>query len=156
MSIREGDRLPDFVRTDHQGREIDTAKLRGKWVVLFFYPKDNTPACTAQSCAFRDMYEDFTAAGAEVIGISADSDKSHQGFAQRHQLPFPIVSDKDGSLKRLLGVPKTLFVLPSRVTYVVDPEGVVRTIFSAWINVGAHIQTALKTIRGVGTRDRGI
>jgi peroxiredoxin Q/BCP len=145
-SIGVGDTLPDFVVTDHRGQTLRSADLRGKWLVLFFYPKDNTPACTAQACSMRDQYEDFLRLNAAVIGVSADSDQSHEGFASKHRLPFPIVSDKGGQLRKLLGVPKKWFVLPGRVTYVVDPTGVVRGMFTAWINVQQHIKNAMQTI----------
>ncbi len=142
-----GDAFRDFTRTDHSGAVINTAELRGRWLVVFFYPKDNTPACTAQSCAFRDLYDQFTDVGARVIAVSSDSDESHRAFAGKHRLPFPLISDADGSLRALLAVPKKWFVLPGRVTYVVDPQGVVRHIFTAWLRVQGHIDSALATIK---------
>lgn len=151
-----GDVLPDFERTDHEGRVLRAADLRaGKgWSVLYFYPKDNTPACTAQGCAFRDAFEQFTQVGATVVGISGDSDDSHRAFAAKHRLPFRLVSDADGSLRQLLGVPKTLWLFPGRVTYVCDPTGVVRLIFSSQLGVGKHIERALEVISGSGAAAR--
>ena len=108
------------------------AEFRGnKTVVLFFYPKNGTAVCTKEACSFRDAYEDFFQAGAVVIGVSSDSLESHQAFASGHRLPFLLVADTDGRLRKAFGVRKTLGFLPGRVTYVIDKAGVVRHIFSA-------------------------
>lgn len=146
--ISEGDVAPNFDAVDQAGAPVSLAALRGRWVVLFFYPKDNTPACTAQSCAFRDAYAEFTDAGVAVVGISSDSAASHRGFADRFRLPFPLVTDEGGRLRRLFGVPRTLWVLPGRVTYVIDPEGVVRLVFNSQLRVAAHVAEALEVVRG--------
>lgn len=121
---------------------------RGSWLVLYFYPKDETPGCTAEACAFRDAYEDFTDAGAKVIGVSGDSLESHDAFAGKHSLPFLLASDPDGALRRAFGVKKTLGVLDGRVTYVIDPEGIIRKIFSSQLRSKAHIAESLDAIRG--------
>lgn len=148
-SVRVGDLAPDFERLDHEGRAFRLSDLRGRCVVVFFYPKDYTPGCTAQSCRFRDGYEDFTAAGAEVVGISGDGASTHAGFAGRYRLPFRLLSDADGSLRRLWGVPRTLGLLPGRVTYVVGPDGVVRHRFSSQWRIGTHVQRALDVVRSL-------
>ena len=128
--IQVGDRAPDFSATTQDGQRICLHDFLGKKaLILFFYPKDGTPVCTKEACAFRDSYDKFLEAGAEVIGISSDSDQSHRGFADRHHLPFPLISDADGSLRTAFGVPKTLGLIPGRVTYVIDESGIVRLIF---------------------------
>jgi peroxiredoxin Q/BCP len=154
--VRVGDPAPDFERPDHQGRPFRLSAMRGRCVVVFFYPKDYTPGCTAQSCRFRDGYEQFTAAGAEVVGISSDAPSTHAGFAGRYRLPFRLLSDADGSLRRLWGVPRTLGLLPGRVTYVVGPDGVVRHRFSSQWRIGTHVQRALDVVRSLSApRDAG-
>jgi thioredoxin-dependent peroxiredoxin len=146
--IRVGDRAPDFSATAQNGEPVSLSDFLGKKaVILFFYPKDGTPICTKEACSFRDSYEQFVDAGAEVIGISGDPDESHRAFAEQHRLPFPLVSDLDGSLRKLFGVPKTLGVLPGRVTYVIDQSGIVRLIFSAQFASDQHVRQALDALR---------
>jgi peroxiredoxin Q/BCP len=146
--IQVGDRAPDFTATTHDGRQIRLADYLGrKAVVLYFYPKDNTSLCTAQACSFRDSYEDFVQAGAEVIGVSSDNPESHREFAARQRLPFILVSDQDQSLRKAFGVPKTLAFLPGRVTYVIDREGIVRHVFNSQLNAKGHIAESLETVR---------
>jgi len=118
-------------------------------LVLFFYPKDDTPICTKEACAFRDSYETFSAAGAEVIGISSDSAASHRAFAARHKLPFLLASDADGSLRKAFGVPKTLGLFPGRVTYVVDRDGIIRLVFSAQLASQDHVTKALAAVSAI-------
>ena len=118
-----------------------------KAVVVFFYPKDGTPVCTKEACAFRDAYEDFVEAGAVVIGVSGDSATRHQAFASNHRLPFVLVSDKDGKARRAFGVPKSMGLLPGRVTYVIDREGIVRHLFISQFAADRHVQEALDAIR---------
>ena len=118
-------------------------------LVLFFYPKDDTPICTKEACAFRDSYETFSAAGAEVIGISSDNAASHRAFATRHKLPFLLASDADGSLRKAFGVPKTLGLFPGRVTYVVDRDGIIRLVFSAQLASQDHVTKALAAVSAI-------
>lgn len=152
--IGVGDAAPDFERPDHQGRPVRLSSLRPRPVVLFFYPKNHTPACTAEACAFRDAYEVFAEAGAEVIGISTGSVEGHAGFARRHGLPFRLVAD-DGSIRRAFGVPRTLGLFPGRVTYVIDGAGTVRHVFNGQLNVSGHIASALEVVRSLGPRGAG-
>ncbi len=148
MSVSVGDRAPDFTATGHEGQEFRLSDYRDKnVVVLFFYPKDGTPICTREACAFRDAYEQFTDAGAVVIGVSADSLDRHRSFASSHGLPFILVSDSDGSLRETFSVPKTMGFLPGRVTYVIDREGIVRLIFNAQMTADRHVQEALAAIQ---------
>ena len=148
QAVGVGDRAPDFSSTAAGGGPVSLEMFRDKSeVVLFFYPKDNTPVCTAEACAFRDSYEAFRDAGAEVIGVSADSDASHRTFAGRHRLPFHLVSDPDGALRARFGVPKTLGLFPGRVTYLIDREGVVRHVVSSQLQAARHVDEMLATLK---------
>jgi thioredoxin-dependent peroxiredoxin len=138
---------PDFTRDAHDGRHVRLADLRGQIVVLYFYPKDGTPVCTKEACAFRDAYEDFVRAGAVVIGVSSDSLDRHQAFADGHRLPFLLLADEDGSLRKAFGVPKSLGLLPGRVTYVIDQAGIVRHVFSSQFSADRHVTEALEITR---------
>jgi peroxiredoxin Q/BCP len=122
-------------------------------VVLYFYPKDNTPGCTAEAKAFRDSYEAFKEMGAEVIGVSSDSVDSHVDFASRCDLPFTLLSDPGGKVRGLYGVPSTLGLLPGRVTYVIDTNGVVRHIFNSQFNATKHVEEAIRILRSI--REKG-
>jgi peroxiredoxin Q/BCP len=147
-TLKVGDRVPNFSLPSQTGTTVNISDLIGKKsLVIYFYPKDDTPGCTAESCAFRDSYEVFTDAGAEVIGISADTPQSHQQFAQKYSLPFTLLSDTDNRVRKLFGVPSTLFVLPGRVTYVIDKEGIVRHIFDSMLDFKAHVTESLNTIK---------
>jgi thioredoxin-dependent peroxiredoxin len=152
--VHVGDPAPDFSLKSATGEPLSLGDFRGRSeVVLFFYPKNNTPLCTAEACAFRDSFEAFREAGVEVIGVSADSDASHRQFADRHRLPFPLISDADGSLRARYGVPKTLGVFPGRVTYLIDKQGIIRHVFSSQLEPARHVDEALRIleqIRGQG------
>ena len=146
--IGVGSTAPDFRKQTQRGDTITLSQFRGdKVVVLYFYPKDETVGCTAEACAFRDHFEDFVDAGALVIGVSQDSDQSHRSFADRHRLPFLLVSDRDKRLQKAYGVPKTMGVLPGRVTYVIDQEGVVQHVFNSQLNAKKHVTEALDVVR---------
>ncbi len=150
MAVKVGDTAPDFTLSSQTGEPISLKDFRGqKAVVLYFYPKDDTPGCTKESCGFRDSYETFTDAGAEVIGISGDSVNSHQQFASKYQLPFTLISDVGNKVRQLYGVPATFGLLPGRVTYVIDKEGVVRNIFNSQLNFQGHIDESLKALQGM-------
>jgi peroxiredoxin Q/BCP len=153
-SIAVGDRAPGFSGTDQTGQLLGLNDFLGRHtLVLFFYPADESPICTREACAFRDAYQDFCDAGAVVIGISADGMDSHQRFADRHRLPFHLLSDRDGSLRRAFGISKTLGLLPGRVTYVIDPDGVVRHVFSSQLGADRHVQEALAVVRRIVADD---
>jgi thioredoxin-dependent peroxiredoxin len=146
--IRIGDPAPEIPMSTQTGDQISLSDYRGEHpVVVFFYPKDGTPVCTKEACSFRDAYEDFTSASAVVIGISGNSADDHQSFAKTHKLPFLLVSDQDGAVRSAFGVPKTMGVLPGRVTYVIDREGIVRHIFNSQFAAERHVQEALGMIR---------
>lgn len=148
MRLKTGDKIPDFQATDAQGAVFNMASLLGKKpLVIYFYPKDNTPGCTKEACGFRDLYEDFTALGAEVIGISGDSSASHQKFADQYRLPFILLSDKGKHIRNLFGVPTNLLgLLPGRVTYVVDSDGIIRFVFNS-MNATQHMPKALEAVK---------
>ena len=150
-----GDTAPSFVLESQDGKDFDLSDLIGqKEVVLYFYPKDNTPGCTAEAMAFRESYEVLKDLGAEVVGVSSDSVDSHRGFASRCDLPFTILSDSHGTVRKLYGVPSTLGVIPGRASYVIDRKGIVRHVFSSQLNPTEHVERAvrfLKEIRGTGS-----
>ncbi len=144
QAVGVGDLAPDFTLPSATGEMVSLGDFRGKSdVVLFFYPMDNTPGCTAQACAFRDSHEVFHEAGAQVIGISSDSEESHRGFATRFRLPFLLLSDRNGEVRARYGVPRTLGLLPGRVTYLIDRSGVVRHMFSSQLQTGRHVTEML-------------
>ncbi len=148
MPVKVGDTAPDFTLASQSGTQVSLQSFRNqKCVVLYFYPKDDTPGCTTESCAFRDSYEVFQAIGAEVIGISADSPNSHQQFATKYQLPFTLLSDNGNLVRKLYGVPSTFGILPGRVTYVIDRQGVVQHIFNSQLNFKAHVEESLKILK---------
>jgi peroxiredoxin Q/BCP len=147
MGLQVGDQAPDFTATTFDGRQISLSDYRGKrGVVLFFYPKDGTSVCTKEACAFRDSYEKFADAGAEVIGVSGDSNDSHQKFSHEHKLSYPLISDADGSLRKKFTIPDMLWLVPRRVTYVIDKDGTIRMIFSALLASDDHVRNALDAL----------
>ena len=148
--VRVGDRAPDFTLPEQTGKPVQLRDLVGRGtVVLYFYPKDETPGCTLEARAFRDSYDRFTAAGAEVVGISSDSVASHRRFATRQRLPFLLLSDRDGTVRQLYGVEKTLGILPGRVTYVIDQAGVVRHVYSSQLRATRHSGEALAALQSL-------
>jgi peroxiredoxin Q/BCP len=148
MALKIGDKLPNFKGKDTNGNLFDSQDYIGKQpLVIYFYPKDETRVCTEQACSFRDRYEEFKELGAEVIGISSDTDKSHKRFASKHQLPFILLSDSDKKLRKLFGVPNDLFgLIPGRVTYVVNKNGIVEMVFNS-MSGKIHIEKALEILR---------
>jgi peroxiredoxin Q/BCP len=146
--IQVGDKAPDFTLPSQSGDEVRLSdRLGERVVVLYFYPKDNTSGCTAEACAFRDSYETFTDAGAEVIGVSSDSADKHAAFAGQHNLPFTLLADKGARVRKSYGIPSVLGVIPGRVTYVIDRTGTVRHVFSSMTNIGQHVNDALEMVR---------
>ena len=146
MAIHVGDHLPQFIALTQEGTSFDSNELQNKPVVIYFYPKDNTPGCTAQACSFRDAYQDFQDLGAEVIGVSGDSVRSHQSFQAKYKLPFVLLSDANRKLRKLFGVPTALFgFLPGRVTYVFGANGICIYIFDS-LSAKSHISKALQAL----------
>ena len=149
-TLRVGDPAPDFALKSAAGETVRLSDYRGKSeVVLYFYPKDNTPGCTAEACTFRDSYEAFKEAGAEVIGVSSDSPESHRAFAGRHRLPFVLLSDPGGEARARFGVPKTLGLFPGRTTFLVDRGGVVRHAFHGQLRPARHVTETLAVLKGL-------
>jgi peroxiredoxin Q/BCP len=145
-----GDTVPDFSRPDAEGGDFQFSDHRGeKVVVLYFYPKDDTPGCTIEACGFRDNYTAFVEHGALVVGVSADSPESHRAFMSKHGLPFVLISDEDGSLRRQFGVPKTMGLLPGRTTYIIDRAGVIRHVFNSQMRVRKHVDQALAVVESL-------
>lgn len=149
MKIKTGSKIPSFALKDQDGKLFDIKELLGwKNFVIYFYPKDDTPGCTKEACSFRDQFEDFQDAGAEVIGISADSVESHKQFAEKHRLKFRLLSDPDNQVRKTFGVPADfLGLLPGRVTYIVDKTGTVRHVFNSQLNAAKHVTEALKVLQ---------
>ena len=148
MTLQVGDPIPYFSAVDHDGKDFESTTVVGKkFLVLYFYPKDETKVCTDQACSFRDQYQDFKDLGAEVIGISSDSVASHKKFSKRHQLPFLLLSDANKKIRKLLGVPNDLFgLIPGRVTYVADKTGKIIMIFNS-MSAAIHIKKALQVLK---------
>ena len=145
--VTVGDVAPDFTLADQSGTPVRLGDLLGeKSVVLYFYPKDETPGCTIEARAFRDSYDKFSSKDAQVVGVSSDSVRSHGRFARRHNLPFLLLSDPDGAVRRLYGVEKTLGLLPGRVTYVIDQTGTVRHVYSSQLRATRHPREALMVL----------
>ncbi len=146
--IGVNDPAPEIALPDQSGKMVSLKDYAGKKVVvLYFYPKDETSVCTAEACSFRDSYDKFVELGAEVIGVSSDSVKSHQKFAEKNHLQFSLLADTSGTARKAFGVPNTGFVLPGRVTYVIDKEGVVRYVFNSMLDGAKHSSEAMKIVK---------
>ncbi len=148
MGLKVGDRIPQFTLKDQDGNPFDVSNYIGKkHLVIFFYPKDNTPGCTKEVCSFRDSFEEFTDRGAMVIGISGDSENSHRRFASKYKLPFTLLADRQNKVRKLFKVEGNLFnLLPGRETYVVDKSGKVVMAFNS-VNAASHMRKALNALK---------
>lgn len=147
--IKIGSSIPEFVLPDQNGNLFDINSVIGnKNLVIYFYPKDDSPGCTAQACSFRDQFEVFTEADAIIIGISGQSVESHKEFAEKHRLSFTLLSDEGDKLRKQFGVPTNLLgILPGRVTYIVDKKGKVIYIFDSQMQVTKHVDEALRILK---------
>ena len=149
MTLKVGDKVASFELPDQDGKlfRLDDALGQGP-LVLFFYPKDETPVCTAEACSFRDANVDFVNAGATVVGISSDDVDSHKRFADKHKLNYRLLADVGGKVRAALGVPRAFFGLSDgRVTYVVDKGGVVRLAHEATLQAQVHVDQAIAVIQ---------
>lgn len=145
--LKAGDPAPDFDCPDEDGRRWRLADLKGRWLVLFFYPRDNTPVCLKEACSFNDDYEDFRALGAEVLGCSGQDAESHRQFRQACRLRYRLLTDADGALRKAFKVPDLLGLFPGRTTYLVDPQGVIRFVHDDRVDGNSHPALALKALR---------
>ena len=151
--LTEGKKAPDFTGKDQSGKEISLKDLRGRKVILYFYPKDNTPGCTKEACNLRDNYKDLIMKGFEIIGVSADSEKSHQRFIEKYELPFNLIADTDKEilkaygawgLKKLYG---KVYEGILRKTIIIDEEGVISKIITK-VDTGNHTSQILEALHG--------
>ena len=150
MRVKVGDNAPDFTLTSQNGEEVTLSQfLSKKNIVLFFYPKDESPICTRQVMIFKDNFKIFTKLDAEVLGVNSGSIKSHKAFAEHHKLPFMLLSDKDKKVKKLYGVSSSLGIISGRVTYIIDKKGVVRNLFSSQLQLGKHVEEAKKILETI-------
>ena len=151
MALKIGDRCPSFTLQNQHDQSVHMDELIGsKILVIYFYPKDDTPGCTAEACSFRDSFEEFKDLGCEVIGISSDSPEKHKEFATKHRLTFTLLADTAKKVRKEFGVPTNLFgLIPGRVTYIFDQKGSLRSIYNSQTNSEAHTAEALKTVRSI-------
>jgi len=148
--VEPGSPGPGFRLQTSTGEYVSLEDFHGKKsVVVYFYPRDFTKGCTAEACEFRDSYEEFKNLGAEVIGISNDNQKSHEAFASEHKLPFILLSDPNGSVRKSYGVKKTFGLVPGRVSFVIDKNGIVRHVFSSQSRATAHVSEALAVLKSL-------
>jgi peroxiredoxin Q/BCP len=147
--IKEGDEAPDFDVRDAEGNDVKLSDLRGQKVVLYFYPKDDTPGCTKEACSFRDSFAEFGRRGIKVLGVSLDDETSHRKFADKYSLPFTLLSDTDHAVADAYGVygekqfMGKKYMGVSRVTFLLDEQGRVKKVFEK-VNVEEHAAEVLK------------
>jgi peroxiredoxin Q/BCP len=149
--IQIGDNCPVFKLKNQFGEAFNLVNLLGnKTLVIYFYPKDDTPGCTKEACSFRDRFEEFKDLGCEVIGISSDSEQKHKEFAEKHKLPFILLADINQEVRKSFGVPGSLFgLIPGRVTYIVGKDKKVKGIFNSLLNPIGHIDHALQLVKSL-------
>ncbi len=149
--IKVGDSVPQFTLKDQNDINYSIADLIGKKaMVIYFYPKDDTPGCTKEACSFRDEFEDFTALNAEVIGISSDNVVSHKRFAEKYRLPFTLLADTKKEVQKMFGVPRSILgLIPGRVTYIIDKKGKVVYIFNSLGKAEQHIIEAKNILKSL-------
>lgn len=155
LEVKVGDKAPDFTLPSQMGDNVTLSEYLGKKnVVLYFYPKDETPGCTREACSFRDSYQELTSLNAEVLGVSGQGVESHKSFATHHGLPFLLLADEDNKVRKLYGVPSSLGLLPGRVTYIIDKKGVVRHIFNSQTQTEWHVEEAKATLKQLEQEDK--
>lgn len=148
-ALKVGDRAPDFELKNQDGETIKLSTLlKNGPAVVYFYPKDETAGCTAEACAFRDRFDVFQQAGASVVGISSDSVESHSGFASHHNLPFLLLADTEGAVRKSWNVtPAFLGLFPGRMTFVIDRLGIVQHVFTSNLNMTKHVDEAIAMVQ---------
>ncbi len=144
-------KFPEFSLLDDKGSVVTKESIEGEWTVMFFYPKDESPGCTLQSCSFRDRYELFIREGILLYGVSSDSVSSHKKFKKRYELQYPLLSDKNNQLAKSLGLKRNFGFLNARVTFVISPEGFIVFSHTSQIGVTGHVKKALKAIESIRT-----
>lgn len=151
LKLKEGDKAPEFTVATNGGGKVSLPDFKGKNVILYFYPKDDTPGCTKEACAFRDHWDDFKKAGAVVLGVSTDKVKSHDKFVEKYKLPFTLLADEDKSIVQAYGVwgPKTFmgvkYTGTSRVTFLIGPDGKIKKIWPK-VKPAEHAQEVLAAL----------
>jgi thioredoxin-dependent peroxiredoxin len=151
--LREGDAAPDFTTRDASGKEVKLSNFRGQKVVLYFYPKDDTPGCTIEACKFRDAHADYEAKGIKVLGVSLDDEASHEAFATKFDLPFTLLADTDHSLSDAYGVygeqtwGDKKFMGVARKTFLIDEDGKIKKVFDK-VNVDEHSVEVMEAFGG--------
>ncbi len=149
--MKPGEQIPSFKLPDQDWNDLSSESLLGEPFVIYFYPKDDTPGCTRQACAFRDHFEEFQDQHVRVIGISADTPEEHRRFKEKHNLPFTLLSDPEKKTHKLFNVGTNLFgLIPGRVTYVFDAEGKLVHTFSSQMHVERHVKESLEALSEMG------
>jgi peroxiredoxin Q/BCP len=157
LVVKVGDRAPDFTLPSQFGDNVTLSEYLGqKSIVLYFYPKDESPGCTKEACSFRDSYQQLADLGAEVLGVSGQSIESHVAFASHYGLPFILLSDKDNKVRELYGVPATMGIIPGRVTYIIDKKGVVRHVFNSQTQAQRHVEEAKRTLEELAREEQAV
>lgn len=141
VSLAPGDPAPTLQKTAHDGTAIDLANLGGQPAVIYFYPKDGTPGCTKEACAFRDVWTKYEEAGVLLVGVSTDSDASHREFAAEHELPFPLIADEDQTWAKAFGVGTTLGMV-ARDTFLIGKDGKIAKVYRG-VDPGVHAEQVL-------------
>jgi thioredoxin-dependent peroxiredoxin len=154
LTLKEGDQAPGFTANTNGGGKVSLSDFKGKYVILYFYPRDNTPGCTKEACAFRDDYSAFKKKGAVVLGVSTDSARSHDGFAEKYQLPFALVADEDKKIVQAYGAWGEKSFLGRkyqgtyRVTFLIGPDGRIRKIWPA-VKPAEHAREILAALNAI-------
>lgn len=148
--LKVGDDAPTFTLPDSLGNQVSLNDYKGKWVVLYFYPKDDTPGCTTEACHFRDDFKSLEAIGAKVIGVSIDDSFSHKKFAEKYNLPFPLLSDASGEVASRYGALNNFLVikLAKRYTYLINPQGKIAKIYLS-VDTSKHSQEIIDDLKGL-------
>ena len=151
MKLKVGDSVPTFTLKDQDNNDVNVANFIGKKaMVIYFYPKDDTPGCTKEACKFRDEFEAFTDLNVKVIGISSDDVESHKKFAEKYRLPFTLLADTENQIRKLFGVPKSMLgLIPGRVTYIINKKGKIIHIFNSQFGAEKHITEALLKLKEI-------
>jgi thioredoxin-dependent peroxiredoxin len=151
--VEVGSRIPEFSLPDQNGNMFNLTSIIGKKnIVIYFYPKDDSPGCTKEACSFRDQYEIFKEVDAEILGISSDDVASHKRFAGKHRLPYTLLSDENNEVHKLFGVPSNLLgLIPGRVTYIVNKQGMVIHIFNSQREAEKHIEESIMALKKAGS-----